>query len=279
MSDNAFVDTTVFTDALLKEGERKERAEQALAAFDESKLPIYAIKEFKAGPLQHYVYLYNKLSKTDSLAKTIEALKRLPHPYHTRKQSTALEALQAVRTEIGQENLSEITEEASGNPDLDSLVTDRLRLGVKRRILKAWRKRRDLTSDVVNELPCYTESEPQERRGELYLDDKKCDPNPECCMADDFQNDDAAVSALMDAIESLPENRENGRRYSVLKVLYENANTRIKNDECRDLGDAVFAFYCPSGSTILTTNVKDHRALADAPGKGAVTPEEVVEPS
>lgn len=279
MSENAFVDTTVLTDALLKEGERKKKAEQSLAAFDRSELPVYAIKEFKAGPLQHYVYLYNKLSKTGSFSKTLEALKKLPHPYHKRKQSTALEALSAIWEEVGQENLSEITEEASGDPDLDSFVTDRIRLGVKRKILKAWRRRRNLTSDVVNKLPCYQESEPRERRGELHLDDKKCDPSPECCMAEDFRADDEATSSLMGAIEELPESRENGRRYSVLKALHENANTRISNKECRHLGDAVFAFYCPPGSTILTTNVKDHRALAKALGKGAIKPEEVLEPS
>jgi hypothetical protein len=279
MSENAFVDTTVLTDALLKEGERKKKAEQSLAAFDRSELPVYAIKEFKAGPLQHYVYLYNKLSKTGSFSKTLEALKKLPHPYHKRKQSTALEALSAIWEEVGQENLSEITEEASGDPDLDSFVTDRIRLGVKRKILKAWRRRRNLTSDVVNKLPCYQESEPRERRGELHLDDKKCDPSPECCMAEDFRADDEATSSLMGAIEELPESRENGRRYSVLKALHENANTRINNKECRHLGDAVFAFYCPPGSTILTTNVKDHRALAKALGKGAIKPEEVLEPS
>lgn len=279
MSDSVFVDTTVLTDALLKEGERKEQAEQALAAFDKSELPVYAIKEFKTGPLQHYVYLYNKLSKTGSFWKTLEALSKLPHPYHTRKQSTALEALSAVWKEIGEENLSQITEEASGDPGRDSYVADRVRLGTKRRILKAWRKRRDLTSDVVRELPCYTESEPRERRDELYLDDKKCNPNPECCMADNFRKNDAAVSSLMQAIENLPKNKENGRRYRVLEALLENANTRIKNKECRHLGDAVFAFYCPSESTILTTNVKDHRALAEALGKGAIRPEEVLEPS
>jgi hypothetical protein len=279
MSESAFVDTTVLTDALLKEGKRKKKAEQSLAAFDRSELPVYAIKEFKAGPLQHYVYLYNKLSKTGSFWKTVEALSKLPHPYHTRKQSTALEALSAVWKELGQENLSEITKEASGNPDLDSFVTDRVRLGVKRKILKAWRRRRNLTSDVVNELPCYEESAPRERRGELHLNDKKCDPSPECCMADDFRTDDEATSSLMEAIEDLPESQENGRRYKVLKALHENANTRIKNEECRDLGDAVFAFYCSSESTILTTNVKDHRALAEALGKGAVNPEEVLEPS
>jgi hypothetical protein len=279
MDKSAFVDTTILADALLKEGDRKKQAEQALAAFDGSELPVYAIKEFKAGPLQHYVYLYNKLSKTGSLSKTLEALKNLPHPYHKRKQSTALEGLSAVWKDVGEENLSEITEEASGDPDLHSFVTDRIRLGVKRKILKAWRRRRDLTSDVVNELPCYEESEPRERRGELHLDDKKCDPSPECCMADDFRADDEATSSLMEAIENLPENPENGRRYSVLKTLHEDANTHIKNKECRDLGDAVFAFYCPSESTILTTNVKDHRALAEAMGKGAVKPEEVLEPS
>lgn len=278
MSDSAFVDTTVLTDALLKEGERKKKAEKALSAFDESELPVYAIKEFKAGPLQHYVYLYNKLSKTGSLTKTIKALSELPH-FWSRKQDTALEALHAEWKKVGEKNLSEITEDASGDPELNPYTTDRIRLGLKRRILKAWRKRRDLTSDVVRELPCYTESEPRERRGELYLDDRKCAPDPECCMTDDFRNDDAAVSSLMDAIETLPENAENGQRYNVLEALYENANTHIKNEECRQLGDAVFAFYCPSESTILTTNVKDHRALAEALGKGAVKPEEVLEPS
>lgn len=277
MDKSAFVDTTILADALLKEGDRKKQAEQALVAFDGSELPVYAIKEFKAGPLQHYVYLYNKLSKTGSFSKTIDALSRLY--YQKRKQSTALEALHAVWKEVGQENLSEITEEASGNPDLDEIVTDRVRLGVKRKILKAWRKRRNFTSDVVNELPCYRESKPREQRGELHLDDKKCDPSPECCMADDFRNDDAAVSSLLDAIENLSRNKENGRRYRVLEALHENANTRIKNKECRHLGDAVFAFYCPSESTILTTNVKDHRALAEALGKEAIKPEEVLEPS
>jgi predicted nucleic acid-binding protein len=278
MSENAFVDTTVFTDALLKEGERKEQAEQALTAFDETELPVYTIKEFKAGPLQHYVYLHNKLSKTDSFEKTIKALSELPH-FWSRKQDTALEAFHTRWIEIGEKNLSEITEDASGDPKLDSWMTARIRLGVKRRILKAWRKRRKLTSDVVDELPCYNESEPRERRGELHLDDKKCDPNPECCMADDFRSDDEAVSSLMSAIETLPKNTENGRRYSVLKELYEDANTDIKNEKCRHLGDAVFALYCPSDSLILTTNVKDHRALAEALGKGAVKPEEALEPS
>lgn len=278
MSESAFVDTTVLTDALLKEGERKEQAERALAALDKSELPVYAIKEFKAGPLQHYVYLYNKLSKTGSLTKTIKALSELPH-FWSRKEDTALEALHAEWKKVGEKNLSEITEDASGDPELDPYTTDRIRLGLKRRILKAWRKRRDLTSDVVRELPCYTESEPRERRGELYLDDKKCDPSPECCMADNFRNDDAAVSSLLDAIEDLPQNKENARRYTVLKALYENANTRIEDEECRHLGDAVFAFYCPSESTILTTNVKDHRALAEALVKSAVKPEEVLEPS
>lgn len=278
MSRGAFVDTTILTDALLKEGERKKRAKRALAAFDRSELPIYAIKEFKAGPLQHYVYLYNKLSKTGSLGKTIKALSRLPH-FHSRKQDTALEALHAEWKKIGERNLSAITEDASEDPELDPYTTDRVRLGLKRRILKAWRKRRDLTSDVVRELPCYTESEPRERRGELHLDDKKCDPSPECCMADEFREDDDAVSSLMDAIEDLPKNRENARRYSVLEELHEDENIRVEDERCRQLGDAIFAFYCPSESTILTTNVKDHKALAEALGKSAVKPEDILEPS
>jgi len=50
--ERAFVDTTVLTDALLKVGEPRDRAKAAIARFVESLLPVYAIKEFQAGPLE-----------------------------------------------------------------------------------------------------------------------------------------------------------------------------------------------------------------------------------
>ncbi|MCP4201222.1 MAG: hypothetical protein GY769_04735 [bacterium] len=45
---------------------------------------------------------------------------------------------------------------------------------------------------------------------------------------------------------------------------------------CRALGDAIFALYCPEGAEILTTNVKDHRPLAEAVNRRVVSPREVL---
>jgi hypothetical protein len=52
----------------------------------------------------------------------------------------------------------------------------------------------------------------------------------------------------------------------------------LDNSKCRSLGDAVFAFLAPVDSVILTTNIKDHRPLAQALGKSAVSPADVLDP-
>ena len=41
---------------------------------------------------------------------------------------------------------------------------------------------------------------------------------------------------------------------------------------CDDLGDAIFAFFAPPGSVILTTNMRDFEPLAGALGKSVEKP-------
>ena len=43
----------------------------------------------------------------------------------------------------------------------------------------------------------------------------------------------------------------------------------MSDKTCRDLGDAVYAFFAPPDSVVLTTNIRDHRPLAEALGKQA----------
>jgi hypothetical protein len=50
----------------------------------------------------------------------------------------------------------------------------------------------------------------------------------------------------------------------------------LDNGKCRSLGDAVFAFLAPADSVILTTNVKDHQPLAEALGKSAISPADML---
>src|SRR6266571_2010193 len=92
---SAYVETTVLTNVLLKPGSKKQaEARLALGRYQTTLLPVFSIKEWKAGPLDHYAYLHDKLVTTKSLRDTISAIASLP-PYNPYKKSTSLEALEA----------------------------------------------------------------------------------------------------------------------------------------------------------------------------------------
>ncbi len=57
VKSKAFVDTTILTNRLIKFREEKKEAKDALAKYEITELPVYAIKEFKAGPLDYVKYL------------------------------------------------------------------------------------------------------------------------------------------------------------------------------------------------------------------------------
>jgi len=96
MSD-AYVETTVLTDILLKpKTPKKERAQAALARYPHTLLPVYSIKEWKAGPLNNYAYLHDKLVMTGSLRDTLQAVSVLARGSY--RQATSMEALAAAAT-------------------------------------------------------------------------------------------------------------------------------------------------------------------------------------
>ena len=58
----AFVDTTILTDSLLKDGAVAKTPKKGLKQFEITELPVYAIKEFKSGPLKNFKWFHNKLA-------------------------------------------------------------------------------------------------------------------------------------------------------------------------------------------------------------------------
>jgi hypothetical protein len=68
---------------------------------------------------------------------------------------------------------------------------------------------------------------------------------------------------------------EADRRLKALKALKGN---KLTAKDCIGLGDAVFAFFAPNQSAILTTNIKDHAPLAASLGKQAISPAQVLAP-
>jgi hypothetical protein len=268
----AYVETTVLADALLKPGARAKSAITAIKTFEESQLPVYAIKEMKAGPLHHYVWLHGKLVTTRSWAKTLEQLRKMAMTPRRYWVSTAVEALEAAAHSERSVTLGDLVERYGRIATDDVVRCDRYRLALRNIVVSAWRRRHRLTSSVVDPLPCYAETEICEERGLIELGETKCQPTVECALAAPLKANPEALKKLRVAVEAQPDKPENKKRGKVLKDLVRVPKEKLTPVQCRQLGDAVFAFFCPDAATILTTNTKDLRPLADALGKKAQSP-------
>lgn len=276
MTRKAFVDTTVLADALLKPDERSRRALRALQAFDDAAMPGYALKEFRSGPLYGFVWFHNTLVETRGVAPTIERLRRLA--FRRGLQATTLEALEGGLDAMGLAQLAVLEREYGATATHDAMLYDRIRLHVKTLVLKAWKRRRKLVSRVVCELGCFEEDDPTETpAGTLAFKRFGCDPRTTGCATADCLRERGEATGRVRR-ELLPEDGRGTRQTGLLRRILRGRAAAITSDDCRALGDAVFAILAPDGWTILTTNISDHRPLAEAVGKSACTPEEASRP-
>lgn len=269
----AYVDTTVLTDALLKVGPLNAAATAAIQSFTETQLPVYAIKEFKAGPLTHFVYFHNKLVETNSYVTALQSLARLAATPQRAKLATSIEALATAENDIAAELSQEVQSKYGASSEPDRVQCDVHRLALKRRIFNSWRNRRGVTTSIVLPLSCYAETGPVEsRNGLIGLPNRVCPKGADCCLRAELIKEPDALQKLRNAIDSQDPKRENQKRAQVLRKLKRTPDRPISDNECRNLGDAVFAFFAPADAKILTTNVKDHEPLAQALGKSVQKP-------
>ena len=269
--NKAYVETTILTDVLLKPDTPKQLAAQkALARYDETLLPVYAIKECKAGPMDRYAYVHDKLVQTRSLRYTFSAINRLNPVKDARQKSTSLEALEAAATPE-----PTISGPSRSGAAIDEEIADRYRLALASLIVRSWRKRRKVTTKTIQDLECYTEAEPRiGKDGFFDMTPKECSGDRPCCLWDELTREEnrALLTAMRNSIPETSTDYEDRNRRRVLKTLINNPKIPLMRDDCRWLGDAVFAFYCPADAEILTTNVKHHRPLAGAMNKRAIAP-------
>jgi|SRR5579859_513462 len=268
----AYVETTVLTDALLKPGSRALTATATIRSFEESLLPVYAIKEMKAGPLHHYVWLHGKLVTTNSWSKTLEQLRKMATTPRRYWVSSAVEALEAAANKHKSTTLASLVKKYGESAKDDVVLCDRYRLALRSIIMRAWKQRRKLTSSVVQELDCYGETELVEERGLIELGDVRCKPKRECSLAHALKGNSEALQKLRTALERQEDKLENVKRLRVLKDLIRVPKQLLDEQKCRHLGDAFFAFFCPTDAVILTTNIKDIAPLAGSLGKSAQKP-------
>ena len=269
----AYVETTVLADALLKPGPRANTARSAIRRYEESLLPVYSIKEFKAGPLSHYVWFHGKLVTTRSWEQTLTQLRKTAmSPFRGRWVSTAVEALEAAAHKNRTITLGNLLSKYGELATEDAVLCDRYRVSLRLIIMRAWKKRRQLTTAVVQELGCYSENNITEERGLIELGEIECQPKDECHLAAELRKNPSMLEAMKTAVDSERTKEENVKRSQVLRDLVRLPNQKLTPKLCRHLGDAVFAYFCPADATILTTNITDLRPLAEALGKKAETP-------
>ena len=197
-------------------------------------------------------------------------MSRSPHRYIT---STAIEALRGAAGSMGQ-TLGILVTKYGEDASTDKVLCDEFRLTIKVAIMKAWKKRRDITTDVVLPLPCYREVAPYEKRGLIELDPKKCNPTGECSLSPLLRERIDDLKKMREAIKDSGK-VENQRRSQTLRQLYRKPKASIQEKDCLNLGDAIFVLFAPNDSTILTTNITDFKPLADSLGKKVKRPNDI----
>ena len=271
--NRVFVETTVLTDALLKPGVRANSARNLIRSFRESLLPVYAIKELKAGPLHHYIWFHGKLVTTNSWEKTLTQLRKTAGaPFKGRWVSTAIESLEAGAHKNRTMTLGRLRQKYGDNATEDRVICDRYRLTLHSIIMRGWSQRRKLTSQVVDELSRHREVELTEEGGLIEIGETECVPKDECALAARLRQDPQSLKAMHATVVAECDKVENVKRSQVLSDLIRDPNRKLTAKQCRHLGDAIFAFCCPSDAVILTTNERDLRPLAESLGKKVESP-------
>ena len=267
--NRAYVETTILTNVLLKPGSKKQAAARsALSRYEETLLPVYSIKEWKAGPLDHY-FLRSRQARGNALPRI--------HPISNKRLESGPRSSQKgyFGRSVGSSCYARPGRGGSPRRDLsrDEELADRYRLALASLIKRSWQKRRKVTTETIQDLECYTEAEPRIGKDGFYdLTPKECERDRECCLAERLKTNRDALVALRASIPENSRRYKDKNRRKVLKQLINTPKILLDRDQCRWLGDAVFAFFCPEDAVILTTNIGDHQRLAKAVGKRAEKP-------
>jgi hypothetical protein len=264
----AFLDTTVLTDALLKQGDDHKRAIFSFGRYDELLVPGYAIKEFKQGPLRYYVWLHNKVVTTNRWGDAVFSI-----PTVIRQHNLSMTAMRAVADFTNSMAVANVLagELPANGARFHELQTREARIWLKTKISLAWRKRGKAPFVSTAPLDCYALTRPRETENGL-IDNKptKCTLGP-CCLLQQFVAAADATAQLENVCQQSlkPEMLKRGK---VLRAIRRHPHRELDENQCRTLGDAVFALQCPENAVVLTTNIADHQPLAAALGKQVEIP-------
>lgn len=232
---------------------------------------MYALKELKAGALFGWIWLHNKCVAYESYSKVAASLSGMAR---SRRRNLPLTAMEAWEETVRNQNatLSSLAEKYGPNATEDRVKSDRLRLGLRKRVMTAWRGRNSVVR-IVHPLPCYQDAELiVTRSGLIDSSPTECRPTPNCHLAMLMAEEPDKILRLHATVKKSSSKPENARRLKALRHILRTPKRPITDSMCRALGDAIFAYLAPPDSVVLTTNISDHKPLAEALGKSAETP-------
>jgi hypothetical protein len=227
--------------------------------------------EFRSGPLYNFAWMHNQLA-LNSYAVALEKLQKMSRGPKRHLTSTSIQALQNAAGSISHLTVGDLEKKYGKEANPVQVLADEFRLVIKTKIFRAWSKRRSLTTDVIVELGCFAEREPLEEGKIVKLTPLKCTLLKTCSMVPHLIARPGDLDAMKTAVDASPPKEENKTRSEVLRHLTRTPKRPFDWNMCRRLGDAVFAFLAPPGSVILTTNVVDHKPLAQSLGKSVQSP-------
>jgi hypothetical protein len=258
---DAFIETTVLTDFLLKRDGSETAAAIAFERFENKFVSQFAWKEFKRGPLKNFVWAHNKLADTRSLLATLAALQRLSRSLQRYLTSTAIQAVHTAFAGLFA-NPTELTQRYGAKANLDAIHADAMRLELKRMIFSAWNRRTALFGGPFHLLSCYPDAPLTEVSKTIKVDPRDCPKGIECCLKNALVQRKRDLSIVREVLKANSDRQEIARRGKVIRQLEKHPTSLMEPRDCQSLGDAYFVFFCPQGCKILTTNLRDIQPMA-----------------
>lgn len=269
---DAFLETTVLTDYLLKKDGSQVRAEAAFQRYDRVTVSNFSWKEFKRGPLKNFVWAHNKVVETGSFSATLDALQKLSRTPQRYMTATAIQSIHTFASMFVGTTLQDFIARYGGKANMDSILADAMRLELKKTITLAWAERKQLFGGAVQPLSCYSDQDIIEKDGRLDLTPRDCPDGVNCCLQANLITRPSELAAARSSLDRESEKRETVRRRDLLRQLEKHPSRPMERRECQTFGDAYFVFFCPNAATILTTNLGDIEPMATALGVSVAKP-------
>jgi hypothetical protein len=269
---DAFVETTVLTDYLLKRDGSEKQAATAIRRFERGVIPQFAWKEFKRGPLSYFVWAHNKLAETKSFLETFAALQRMslsPRKYLT---ATAIQAMHSAFAVLFSDYRKELQQAYGDKANPDAVHADLMRLELKRAIYSSWDSRRTLFGGPYHLLSCYPDAPASEARGRIEIEPRDCPKHIECCLKAALVSRGQDLGAVRAALKGETDRKEVARRGDIIRRIEKHPTSLMSAEDCRHFGDAYFVMFCPRNAVIVTTNLRDIEPMASALGIRAQNP-------